>query len=234
MLAVIFACLAGSAASPGPPDLHVVIRSEFVYMAMTRSLSQEWWLSEGKSSATQGDRVTIVREDLGVTWRVSPKAGTYTEVKRAPNAAAPAGPPVTQAVDIHTAGYDWEAAYDWDVKPSGKTATLAGRPCREFVATGDADFAEADVSFWACDPALGATRSPTDLVANGLRGESTKRMILDTLAKNGGAWLLAAEERQEPAIAPTMVMRVRVETVEAAQAPAGTFDLPPGVKKTGK
>jgi hypothetical protein len=59
-------------------------------------------------------------------------------------------------------------------------------------------------------------------------------MIIDTLAKHGGAWLLAAEEQQEPAIAPTMVTRVRVETLEAVAAPPGTFDMPPAFKKAGR
>jgi hypothetical protein len=135
---------------------------------------------------------------------------------------------------MHTAGYDWEPVYDWAVKASGQTTTIAGRSCREFVAGGEADYAEAHVSFWACDPLPGVTRNPTDIVAAGLRSDSSKRMIFDTLARHGHAWLLAAEEQQEPAIAPTMVIRVRVETLETATAPPGTFDLPPTFKKAGR
>lgn len=50
-------------------------------------------------------------------------------------------------------------------------------------------------------------------------------------SRSGGAWLLAAEEQQEPAIAPTMAIRVRVETLEAVTAPPGTFEMPPTFKK---
>jgi hypothetical protein len=147
----------------------------------------------------------------------------------------PAPPPDdARNVDIHTAGYDWEPEYDWSVKASGRSSTITGRSCREFVATGDADYAEAHVSFWACDPLPGVSRNPTDLVAAPLGSGSAKKMIFDTLAKHGRAWLLAAEEQQEPAIAPTMVIRVRVETLEAAAAPPGTFDLPPALKKSGR
>ncbi len=120
------------------------------------------------------------------------------------------------------------------MKASGQSSTIAGRPCREFVATGDADYAESRVSFWACDPLPGVTRNPTDTVSAPLRSASVKKMIFDTLAKHGGAWLLAAEEQQEPAIAPTIVMRVRVETLEAVTAPPGTFDMPPTFKKAGR
>lgn len=234
-VAVLIAWLAGALASPLPlppsPDLHIVFRWEFVYQASTRTTSNEWWVSDGKSLARQGDRLSIYREDLGVVWRASVKAGTYTETK-IPAAGQPVPmPPAPGKVDMHTAGYDWEPSYDWAVKASGQSSTIAGRPCREFVATGDADYAEARVSFWACDPLPGITRNPTDTVAAPLRSASAKKMIFDTLAKHGGAWLLAAEEQQEPAIAPTMVIRVRVETLEAVAAPPGTFDLPPTFKK---
>jgi hypothetical protein len=238
-VAILMAWFAGAlswAAPPQPPpDLHVVFRSEFVYMSSTRATANEWWLSVGKSLARQGDRLNIYREDLGVVWRASVKAGTYTETKLLPAGQAAAPPPDDAGkVDMHTAGYDWEAAYDWTVKASGQSSTIAGRPCREFVATGHADYAEARVSFWACDPLAGVTRSPTDVVAASLRSDSAKRMIFDTLAKHGRTWLLAVEEEQEPAIAPTMVIRVRVETLEAGAAPAGTFDLPSTFKKAGR
>jgi len=236
-VAVLIVWLAGALASPAPPppDLHIVFRSDFVYMSATRTTASEWWMSEGKSLTRQGDRLSIIREDLGVVWRASVKAGTYTETKLPPaSQAPPPSPPAVPTVDMHTAGYDWEPSYDWDVKASGQTAAIAGRPCREFAATGDADYAEARVSFWACDPLPGVARNPTDIVAAVLRSASVKKMIVDTLARNGGAWLLAAEEQQEPAIAPTMVMRVRVESIEAAEAPPGTFDLPPTFKKAGR
>jgi hypothetical protein len=221
--------------APQPTDLHFVFNSEFVYMASTRTTANEWWVSDGKSAARQGDRLSIVREDLGVAWRASVKAGTYTETKLPP-ALPPQGPPPAKAepVDMRTAGYDWEPFYDWVVKASGQSSAIAGRPCREVTATGSADYAEARVTFWACDPLPGFSRNPSDIVAAPLRSASVKRMIFDTLAKQGKAWLLAAEEQQEPAIAPTMVVRVRVETLEALAAPAGTFEMPPTFKKAGR
>jgi len=221
--------------APSLPDLHVVMRAEFVYMANTRVTSTEWWASEKKSMTRQGDRLSIVREDLGVAWRASVKEGTYTE-RPLPPAGTPAAPPppAKAAVDMRTAGFEWEPAYEWTVKATGQTSTVAGRACREFAAAGDADYAEARASFWACEPLPGVGRSPNDAVVAALYSPSTRRMILDTLAKEGGAWVLAAEEQQEPAIAPTIVMRVRVETLEAGAAPPGTFDLPPSFKKAGR
>jgi hypothetical protein len=61
--AVLVAGLAGALGSPlpltPPPDLHIVFRSEFVYQASTRTPSNEWWVSNGKSLARQGDRLSI-------------------------------------------------------------------------------------------------------------------------------------------------------------------------------
>src|SRR5512141_1571865 len=99
-VALLFAWLAAVVAPP--PDLHVVFKSDFVFLSSTRAASHDWWVSDGRSAARQNDRLTIVREDLGVTWRVNAKAGTYTETKRpAPGrpAAQPAAAPV---LDMHT------------------------------------------------------------------------------------------------------------------------------------
>jgi hypothetical protein len=235
-LAFLMAWLVSALAQAAPPqtDLHVVYDSEFIYLASTRTTASEWWLSEGKSMSRQGDRLSIVRDDLGVAWRASVKAGTYTETKLPPARQPPAPPAIAEKVDMHTAGWDWEPQYDWTVKASGQASTIAGRPCREFTATGSADYAEANVSFWACDPLPGVARNPTDLVAAPLRSASAKQMIFDTLAKQGKPWLLAAEEQQEPAIAPTMVIRVRVGTLEARPAPPGTYDVPATFKKAGR
>jgi hypothetical protein len=222
-----------SLASPPPPpiDLHVVVSSEFVYMARVRPTRQDWWLRDKQRALAVGDRVTVFREDLGVVWRIDTKAGTYTETPRAKPDVTPAAPP---AEDMHTVGYQWEPEFDWSVKETGRQSTIAGRPCREFAATGQADYAEATATFWGCTPLGAGMPSPTDAVVNLLRDESTMKMIRDTAAKHGGFWVLQAEETTEPAIAPTMVLRVKVETLEGQPAPPGTFELAATLKKAGR
>ncbi len=104
--ALLVAWLAGVLASPlplpPPADLHIVFRSDFVYQASTRTTSNEWWLSDAKSLARQGDRLSIYREDLGVVWRASVKAGTYTENKIPPAGQPAPMPPAPGKVDIRT------------------------------------------------------------------------------------------------------------------------------------
>jgi hypothetical protein len=220
------------AATPPPPsdDLHVVVGSEFVYMARTRPLRQDWWLGEKRRAVAADGRLTITREDLGVVWRIDTKAGTYTETPRPAPGAAPDGPP---PFDIHTAGYTWEPEFDWSVRETGREATIAGRPCREFGADGQADYSDTTATFWGCTPLSPGLPSPTEVVTAQLRNASTIRMIREWAARQG-LWVLQVEESTEPAIAPTLVMRVKVEVLESAPAPAGTFELSPSLKKAGR
>jgi hypothetical protein len=214
---------------PPPSDLHVVFERQFNFLASVRTTTTEWWLAPAKSALKQGDRVTITRDDLGVRWRIDAKAGTYTEEKIAP--AAPTPPPTQE--DIHTAGYEYEPQYDWKVSESGRKTTIAGRPCRQFIAIGDADYAEATVKFWVCEPITGISYPINDGLIGQLSSESARTMVGETALKHGKAWVLGVEETQEPAISPTMTITVSVKTLEATQAPAGTFDLPANVKKAG-
>ena len=211
------------------PALHIQVHSEFDYMARVRSFDQECWLAEKARRVVEGERVTITREDLGVTWRLTPSTRTYTESPRPPADTAASQP---AAFDIHTAGWNWEPDYTWSVRESGQQATRLDRACREFVADGDADYAEAHVTFWACQPTQGTVVSPNDVVLARLRSDGARKIILETLASRGGLWVLQVEERQEPAIAPTLVIRARAVTLELASPPAGIFELPADAKKT--
>ena len=74
--------------SPPPADVHLLVESQFNYLSSVRTTTIETWSAQGKTATKIGDRLTIRREDLGVRWRVDLKAGTYTEEKIAPPAAA--------------------------------------------------------------------------------------------------------------------------------------------------
>ncbi len=162
-------------------------------------------------------------------WRVDLKAGTYVEETIAP---APA-PPAPEREDIHTAGFMYEPDYEWQVSETGQKTSLFGQPCRQFVATGDADYSEAAVKFWLCDPIAGVSHPVNTQLLGLLFSDSSRRMITDAAAKRGNAWALGIEETLQPAISPTIVVTVTVKTLETGTAPAGTFDLPANVKKAG-
>ncbi len=64
-----------------------------VHMARARSTRQDWWLRDKHRALAVDGRLTVFREDLGLVWRVDPKAGTYTETKQPEPAVAPAPRP---------------------------------------------------------------------------------------------------------------------------------------------
>ncbi len=215
--------------SPPSSDLHLLVESQFVYLSAVRTTTIETWIAQGKTASRLGDRLTIRREDLAVRWRIDLKAGTYTEDK-----LTPAGPPLPPKPDIHTAGYDYEPEFDWVTREGGQEMTIAGRPCAQFVSTGDADYAEATVKFWVCEPIPGVSHAVNDSMLSSMRSQSARKMVLETAAKRGKGWVLAVEETQEPAIAPTLTMKITAKTLEAAPLPPETFELPANVKKAGR
>ncbi|MGE5359057.1 MAG: hypothetical protein ACM3NQ_08545 [Bacteroidales bacterium] len=219
--------LLSMAISPPPPDFHIVVESQFNYLSSTRTTVTETWIAQAKMATKVGTRLTIRREDLGVRWRVDLKAGTYTEEKIAPS------PPPSAATeeDIHTAGYDYQAEYDWTTRESGRKSTIVGRPCREFVSSGEADYADASVKFWVCEPMAGVGTAVNDAVLSPMRSASARKMVEETAARRGKAWVLGVEEMQEPPIAPTMVITVSLKAFETAPLPASAFELPANVKK---
>ena len=221
--------LLSSPVSAPPLDVHLLVESQFNYLSSVRTTTVVTWSTQGKTATKIGDRLTIRREDLGVRWRVDLKAGTYTEEKIEPPPAAK--PPKD---DIHTAGYNYEAEYDWTTRQSGRKTAIAGRPCREFVSDGDADYAQATVKFWVCDPVPGVSFAVSDSVLGMMRNDSSRRMVAETAAKRGKTWVLGVEEMQEPPIAPKMIVAVSVKTLDTTPLPATTFELPANVKKAGR
>ncbi len=216
--------------SPPASDVHLLVESQFNYLSSVRTTTVETWSSQGKTATKLGDRLTIRREDLGVRWRVDLKAGTYIEDKLPPTAPAPD----PRKEDIHTAGYDYEPEFDWTTRETGEKSAIAGQPCRQFVANGDADYAESTVKFWVCEPITGVTYAMNDAVLGMMRSDDARKMVVQTATKLGRGWVLGVEETQQPPIAPTLVMTISVKTIEATPLPATTFELPPNVKKAGR
>jgi len=226
-------CAAGLAlpASSPPSDLHLVVESQFNYLASVRTTTTDMWMSTGRRTAKIGETITIRREDLGIRWRINLKAGTYTEEKIEP----PSPPPPPAKEDIHTVGQNYyEPEFDWTLSDSGQKTTIAGRPCRQFLAAGDADYAESTVKFWVCEPIAGITHPVNDAVISQMRNQSARKMVEQATAKQGSAWVLGIEETQEHSIAPTMVITVSVKTLDATAAPPGTFELPANAKKAAR
>jgi len=227
---LFFLLLAGPAAPP-PAAVHVVIDIERAYMGSVRKAQIEYWLAPDKTWVSQRGRITVTRRDLGVRWRLDAATKTFVEEKLKPP-LAPGKPPAGD--DIRSARFDYEPEFDWTVAQRGRT-TVAGRECREFSADGQADFARTSIRF-AIGPRVALKIDPdVNLLLAGQAGnESVSRFLRDAARTRGNGCLMSYEETQEPAIAPTIIQRVTISTLELVPPPAGVFDIPDGFTKASK
>ena len=228
---VITAWLSVGAAAPPPTAVHVVIDAERAYMGAVQKRQIEHWLAPDMSWTNDRGRVTITRRDLGVRWRLDAAAKSYAEEKLS-TPSGPAAPPAGD--DIHTARFDYEPEFDWTITP-GARMTVAGRPAREYTALGHADYARSALRF-----ALGSrvtvetTPDVNRLLADLVQVESVSLFLRNTTRARGNGVILSFEETDEPAIAPTIVQRATVSTLEVIAPPVGIFDLPAGFSKASR
>jgi hypothetical protein len=217
-------------AVPPPVATHVVIDTERSYMGAVQKTQIEYWLAPDKTWVSQRGRVTISRRDLGVRWRLDPGKKTYLEEPL----VAPAPEPSPPGDDIHTARFDYEPDFEWSVTSAGRTS-VAGRDCREYSADGQADYSHTTIRF-AIGPRVSLKTDPdvNRLLAGLARYESVSRFLRDAALTRGNGCLMSYEETLEPAIAPTIVQRAKVSTLETVPPPAGIFDVPEGFAKAGK
>jgi len=243
LLAVVLTVLTTpSLQDPQPVGLHFVIERDFIYMAATRTLRSEHWISGDKAYQKLGDMVVITRKDLGVRWVVNSAAKTYTE-RPLKVAGSPSGQEKASVVpgassvqeDLRTAGFRYEPVYDWTITETGEAQNLNGRSCSKVTALGDADYAESKLVLWLC-PREGSDSigDSNTAVLDLIRSDSIRKLVEEQLAKRGNPILMSFEENTEPAIAPTTIVRIRIKTLESAPVPAGLFDLPAGVQKSAQ
>jgi hypothetical protein len=228
--AILSLLLSASSTAPPPGAVHVVIDTERAYMGSVQKAQTEYWVAADRTWVSQRGRVTIIRRDLGVRWRLDPAKKTYVEEKLTPS--APEAPPPGD--DIHSARFDYEPRFEWTVTP-GARVTVAGRKCREFSAAGQADFAETSLRF-SIGPrvSLKTERDVNQILAGLAQYESATRFLQDAARTRGNGCLMSFEEAIEPAIAPTIIQRARISTLEIVPPPAALFDPPGGYSKASQ
>jgi hypothetical protein len=227
--AILSLLLSASSIAPPPGAVHVVIDTERAYMGSVQKTQTEYWLAADRTWVSQRGRVTITRRDLGIRWRLDPAKKTYVEEKLAPPPQAP--PP---GDDVHTARFDYEPRFEWTVRRGGRV-NVAGRQCREFSAAGQADFAQTSLRL-SIGPrvTLKTERDVNQILAGLAQYESTTGFLQDAARTRGNGCLMSFEETMEPAIAPTIIQRARISTLEIVPPPAGIFDPPGGYSKASQ
>ena len=230
----MFCYIFGLLAIIGPPQeqavaLHVVIESQFTFMASTQTTIGEYWITNGKTYEKRGTRVVIVRRDRGLQWVIDVEKGTYSEK---PATSAPKTE--REVEDIHTAGFNYEPEFAWTVSDGEERLIMDGRTCHMKEAKGTDSFAEMTLKLWLCHtarPAIERDLNSRVLDIVRFRFTNPNAFVTKILSEQPEMLLMSLEAMVEPPIAGTMAHRAVVRKVEIAVVPAGIFDLPSGIQK---
>ena len=209
-------------------DILVKSESSRVYMDTERKQTSELWLAQGKSAQKTGKSLSIIRKDLDKWWTIDLGQKTYWEAS-IKDAQPPSTPPKP---DIHDLWLYYDPEYEWKVTDTGETKDIDGRNCRRFDVEGIADFASITATYWLADAAgIPGAAAYRDHLVGQLAGDSDRGGLLKLLAANPNKVPLLREETVEHSIATVRRQTLRIVSIEEAAAPAGTYDLPAGLKK---
>lgn len=216
-----------TAADSPPAAAHATIDTQFIYLGSTRTSSIEYWTTADMTRESRSGNTRIIRHDLGVVWTVFAKLSGYREEKLREQ-------PDAEPETIYNRGFNYQPKFQWQVAETGESRTIAGRMCRLSAARGIAEYAETNLRLWLCEAKdAAAERRLSELAARTLGGQygDIAEFARETAIKHEGRVLLAAEETTEPPIAPVMVRKTEVRSLENAAAPPDAFEVPSGYKK---
>jgi len=229
--ALVFAILAGlSAGTWARADTHAVVESKRLYMDQETRVTFEYWIGRDMSVRKAAGRATITRDDLGLVWNLDLERKSYTEsVLRKPAEAAPA----RRDPDMRKLWLNYyEPEYAWTIKATGERKSVNGFDCREFRATGEADFAELSAAYWIClTPGIPGGKAFRDYCLTQYEGDSRMAALFKLLEENPEGFCAYREETVEHSIAPTARAHTGLTALEEAEAPPGTYDIPAGFKR---
>jgi hypothetical protein len=228
-LFIIPGLLAAGAAARA--DTHAVVESTRLYMDQQTKVTFEYWVAPDRSSRKAAGRATITRDDLGLVWNLDLDGKSYSESVLRKPAAAP--PPSGPGRDMRKLWLDYyEPDFAWTIKDTGERKTVNGFDCREFRATGEADFAEMDAAYWIClTPGIPGGKALHDYSLGQYRGDGRMAALLKLLEENPEGFCAYREETVEPSIAPTARAYTGLMKLEEAEAPPGTYEIPAGFRK---
>lgn len=210
-------------------DDHVMVEMVRTYMGnISKPRQSEKWISAQRVySRTGGPVATLTCYDLGKVYTI------HTGTRRYLEEPLPAGPKPAAAAEgtrIQEAGFNYEPVFQWEFRDTGEEKVIEGRPCRHFILTGDADYAEEIRHLWI------TSALPVDLPRywnHHLRMETTPELA--------GLYRQHPEIRQglaqetkiltENAVAPAIEWNIRLILVETADPPAGLYEVPAGYKQ---
>jgi hypothetical protein len=206
-------------------DLHVQKEEKRYSKDLSRNSTStaDVWRSKSAEYYAARDQITITRQDLKKRWVINAKAKTYLEISLD-------HPPSPEAREkLHNEGYEYEPELDWVLKETREEKEICGFGCKKFVLEGDADYSKKTIEIWITD-AVGIHQDSYDHPERDFQGREAGPLLekYEPLKNRFVLWEKVIDERP---IGQTYIWESRVLKIEEAQAPAGIYDLPQGLKK---
>lgn len=226
--------ICGSTIFLGPlsaADDHLTWSMKRTYMGRTYPpQTSEIWIAEVKTHVREGAVITITRQDLGKKWILNQRTKKYMEEPLAAAPASPAAqPPKEEKFRIQEYGWDYLPVYEWNARETGETAVIDGRTCAKIVLTGEADYASEIRELWvAKDIPIDQARYFSRVLEPNL--ESGLKSIYQAIPALKAGLTVKTLTTMERPIGNAIVYETVLTKAEAAEPPAGIFDLPPDYK----
>jgi len=213
--------------APVRADDHLVERGSREYMGNTMMIQlREVWI--GEKATKVADRLTVItRHDLGKRWTLAIRAKRYLEE---PIEQERKAEPVQKPERVQELGWSYRPQFEWAITDTTQEKTINGRKCRLYLARGEADYAEETRELWLTkDLPVDVGRMAEHAVRPD--DEPFWRALYQEFPGLKHSIPLETEVKSEPAIAPATAFHYKVDTVESAAPPPGTYEIPEGFRK---
>ncbi len=188
----------------------------------------EVWIAGDKAAIREGAFTIITRWDLGKRWTIFPRTKKYLEepLEAADAPAKEEKPPFR----IQEFGWNYEPVYEWTVKITDETQTIDGRTCRKVILSGIAEYAEETRTLWISkDVPINMARYYERIVKPGLN--PAMAAIYRQYPILGESLVVKSDIISVPPIAPESHWEAAHTTIESADPPPGTYEIPEGFTK---
>jgi hypothetical protein len=213
------------------PVYYIKVTNVRTYMNVDRTTVTEYWFTKDKFCILNSNQIkTIIRRDLGVTYSINLRAGSYRidSIKiQKPT------PPSDIVLDFKYIGQNYAPDFEWN-KPKRLPVEMINKfECVHYLSEGDADFDQISLEYLAAkteDQFMSSTVNSRILNIDGLN--KRRKPIAGLISASKNLVIMRIIEKVENAIAPPITTRITIDNLEKVESTNGMFDIPENLKKS--
>jgi hypothetical protein len=213
------------------PVYYVKVSNVRTYMNVDRTTVTEYWFTKDKFCILNSNQIkTVIRRDLGVTYSINLRAGTYKidSIKIQKQSL-----PVDKILDFKYIGQSYVPDFEWN-KPKRLPVEMINKfECAHYISEGDADFDQMSLEFLVAkteDQFMANTVNSR--ILNIDTSNNNRKPIAGLISTSKNLIIMRIIERVENAIAPPATTKITIDNLEKVESANGFFDLPDNLKKT--